>query len=149
MSWPTLASYPEFEKPAGKPMMTDPISDMLTRLRNAATVSATTVSMPMSKMKFALAKLLESEGYLSRVETFTEGVHPMLRVDLVHDEHGPRISAVKRVSKPGLRVYVKAGELKPVRSGFGLAVLSTPNGLMTSQEARKRRLGGELICEVY
>lgn len=130
-------------------MMTDPISDMLTRLRNAATVRAKTVSMPMSKMKFAIAKLLQSEGYLTKVETFTEGPHPMLRVDLTYDEHGPRISAVKRVSKPGLRVYVKAEELKAVRSGFGMAIVSTPNGLMTSQEARKRRLGGELICEVY
>lgn len=130
-------------------MMTDPISDMLTRLRNGATVRAKTVTMPMSKMKFAIAKLLQGEGYLSKVETFTEGVHPMLRVDLAYDEQGPRISAVKRVSKPGLRVYVKAEELKAVRSGFGLAILSTPNGLMTSQEARKRRLGGELICEVY
>lgn len=130
-------------------MMTDPISDMLTRLRNGATVRANTVSMPMSKMKFAIAKLLQSEGYLSRVETYQEGVHSMLRAELAYDEHGPRISAIKRVSKPGLRVYVKAGELKAVRSGFGLAILSTPNGLMTSQEARKRRLGGELICEVY
>ncbi len=130
-------------------MMTDPISDMLTRLRNGATVHAKTVTMPMSKMKFAIAKLLQGEGYLSKVETFTEGAHPMLRVELAYDEHGPRISAVKRVSKPGLRVYVKAEELKAVRSGFGLAILSTPNGLMTSQEARKRRLGGELICEVY
>jgi small subunit ribosomal protein S8 len=130
-------------------MMTDPISDMLTRLRNAATVRATSVSMPMSKMKFAIAKLLQSEGYLSRVETVTEGSRPVLRVELAYDEQGPKISAVKRVSKPGLRVYVKAEELKPVRSGFGLAILSTPNGLMTSSEARKRRLGGELICEVY
>lgn len=138
-----------FEKPAGNPMMTDPISDMLTRLRNAATVRAEVVTMPMSKMKFAIAKLLEGEGYLKNVETYQAGNHTMLRAGLAYDDHGPRIQAVTRVSKPGLRVYVKAEELKPVRSGFGLAILSTPNGLMTSSEARKRRLGGELICEVY
>lgn len=144
-----LASSLGFEKPAGNSMMTDPISDMLTRLRNGATVHAKIVTMPMSNMKFAIAKLLQSEGYLSGVETYNEGVHPMLRLELSYDEHGSRITALKRVSKPGLRVYVKAEELRPVRSGFGLAILSTPNGLMTSQEARKRRLGGELICEVY
>ncbi len=131
-------------------MMTDPISDMLTRLRNAAVVRATTVPMPMSKMKFAIAKLLETEGYLVNVQTFSEGSRPMLRMDLARDAEGMvKISSITRISKPGLRVYVKADELKIVRSGFGMAILSTPNGLMTTTEARKRRLGGELICEVY
>ncbi len=130
-------------------MMTDPISDMLTRLRNAATVRAKQVDMPNSKMKFAIAKILQSEGYLAKVENVAQGVRSTLRVELAYDEQGPKIQAVKRVSKPGLRVYVKADELKRVRSGLGMSIVSTPNGLMTSQEARKRRLGGELICEVY
>lgn len=131
-------------------MMTDPISDMLTRLRNASKVGAKTVDMPMSKMKFAIAKILEGEGFVGAVKTFNEGAHPMLRIELRYDEHGtPRISELKRVSKPGLRVYVKAEELKRVRSGFGLSIVSTPNGLMTNRDASKRRLGGELICEVY
>jgi len=130
-------------------MMTDPISDMLTRLRNAASVHAKQVEMPSSKMKYAIAKILESEGYLTKVENLTQGPRTTLRVELAYDEHGPKISAVKRVSKPGLRVYVKANELQTVRSGLGMSIVSTPNGLMTSREARKRRLGGELICEVY
>jgi small subunit ribosomal protein S8 len=130
-------------------MMTDPISDMLTRLRNAATVRAKSIDMPMSKMKFAIAKILQAEGYLSKVESLTEGNRTTLRLELAHDASGPRISTLKRISKPGLRVYIKADELHSVRSGLGLAILSTPNGLMTNREAKKRRLGGELICEVY
>ncbi len=131
-------------------MMTDPISDMLTRLRNAAMVKAHEVEMPLSRMKLAIAKILESEGYLSRVETTEVNGRPILKVGLKYDADGEvRVSSLKRISKPGRRVYVKADDLRAVRSGFGLCILSTPNGLMTNIEAGKRRLGGELICEVY
>lgn len=103
----------------------------------------------MSKMKFAIAKLLEREGFVGNVESFSAGTRPMLRVTLKYDEFGrPRMTHIKRVSKPGLRVYQKNDELKQVRSGYGVAIVSTPNGLMTNREARKRRLGGEVICEV-
>lgn len=129
--------------------MTDPISDMLTRLRNATMAHATTVELPMSNMKFALAKLLEHEGFVGAVETFTQSARPMLRITLKYDVQGkPRLSHIKRVSKPGLRVYQKTDELKQVRSGYGLSIISTPNGIMTNREARKRRLGGEVICEI-
>lgn len=138
-----------FEKQAGNPMMTDPISDMLTRLRNASMVSAATVEMPMSKMKFAIAKLLEREGFVGSVDSFSAGTRPMLRVALKYDEFGrPRMTHIKRISKPGLRVYQKNDELRQVRSGYGVSIVSTPNGLMTNREARKRHLGGEVICEV-
>lgn len=130
--------------------MTDPISDMLTRIRNAAMVKNKVVEMPLSRMKFAIAKILEAEGYLSRVETLDEAGKPILKLTVRYEADGSsKITSLKRVSKPGRRVYVKAGDLATVHSGFGVAILSTPNGLMTSIEAKKRRLGGELICEVY
>lgn len=131
-------------------MMTDPISDMLTRIRNAARVGARDVVMPRSNMKFALAKIIQAEGYLAGVESFEDGTHPMLRMRLAYDASGaPVLSSITRVSKPGQRIYVKSDDLHRVRSGMGLSILSTPNGLMTNNEARKRRLGGELICELY
>lgn len=131
-------------------MMTDTISDMLTRIRNASLTRAAVADMPMSNMKFAMAKILEKEGYLAGVETYQDGSKPMLRVRLAYRDGGePVLSSITRKSKPSLRVYVKAGDLKMVRSGFGFAIVSTPNGLMTNKEAHKRRLGGELICEIY
>lgn len=130
-------------------MMTDPISDMLTRIRNASMVRKHTVDVPMSKVKFALAKVLESEGFLAGVEK-TDGLkHPMLRLTLKYDQGASKIESIKRISTPGRRVYVKAAEIPYVRSGHGFAIISTPNGLMSSVEARKRRLGGEVICEVF
>ena len=129
--------------------MTDPISDMLTRIRNASLTRAADLVLPMSKIKFAIAKILQEEGYLAGVETFNDGARPMLRLHLSYNAGVPAISSIVRKSKPSRRFYVKADELKVVRSGQGMAILSTPNGLMTNSEARKRRLGGELICEVY
>ncbi|MBU1126595.1 MAG: 30S ribosomal protein S8 [Patescibacteria group bacterium] len=131
-------------------MMTDPISDMLTRIRNAAMVKKTKVELPMSKIKYAIAKILEAEGYLEGVEAFEEAGKPMLRFRVKYDEaRRSKVSSLKRISTPGRRVYMKADELPRVLSGFGLAIISTPNGLMTGNEARKRRLGGEIICEVF
>ncbi len=130
-------------------MMTDPISDMLTRIRNASMVRKQTVDVPMSKVKFALAKVLENAGYLVGVER-TDGLkHPVLRLKLKYDDGVSNIESIKRISKPGRRVYVKTEELPYVRSGHGIAIISTPNGLMTNNEARKRRLGGEVICEIF
>lgn len=131
-------------------MMTDPISDMLTRIRNAGMSRLRVVEMPRSNMKFAVAKIMQGEGFLSGVESYEDGTKPMLRVHVKYDESGSSvISSIKRVSKPGQRVYVKSTDLGRVHSGMGFAIVSTPNGLMTSMEARKRHLGGELICEVY
>lgn len=132
-------------------MMTDPISDMLTRVRNAAMARAHVVEMPMSKMKFAIAKILESRGYLAAVESVSDKAtsREVLRLTLSYAEGMPVVSDLKRISKPGRRVYVKADDVTSVRSGYGLSIISTPNGLMTGDDARKRRLGGELICEVY
>lgn len=129
--------------------MTDPISDMLTRIRNASMVRKSSIELPGSKMKFAIAKILEREGYVGTVEQFADGNKPMLRIALKYENKNPKIASLQRISKPGRRVYKKADELQNVRSGYGFSILSTSNGLMTDIEARKRRLGGELICEVY
>lgn len=130
--------------------MTDPISDMLTRIRNAAMVNKSQVDLPLSKVKFAIAKLLEQSGYLEDVKTYEVGNKGMISFKIKYNQaRRPVLKNVKRISKPGRRVYVKANEITAVRSGQGISVISTPNGLMTNSEARKRRLGGEVICEVY
>lgn len=129
--------------------MTDPISDMLTRIRNASLVKKQYVDVPASKVKFAIAKILEAENYVDKVEMVEELKRPMIRVHLKYQDRESVISSIKRVSKPGRRVYVKTDHLPRVQSGFGIAILSTPNGLMTNKEAKKRRLGGEVICEIF
>lgn len=130
-------------------MMTDPISDMLTRLRNASVVHKTEIQLPFSTVKFAIAKILEKEGFVGHVERAEANKRPVLSIGLVYDGKEPRLRSLKRISKPGLRVYAKADALPRVMSGFGVAIISTPNGLMTNKEARTRRLGGEVICEVF
>jgi len=130
-------------------MMTDPISDMLTRIRNGLAVKKREVVLPYSNMKFAIAKILEKEGFVSGAEKTTEGKFPMLRVVLAYENSQPRIHNVRRISTPGRRVYRKSADLKVVMSGTGISILSTPNGLMTNKEAYNRKLGGEVICEVY
>lgn len=130
-------------------MITDPISDMLTRIRNAALVKKYQVTLPSSKMKFAIAKILEKEGYVGLVSEASEGPRKTLTIGLKYEQGRPVIHSIKRISKPGNRVYVKHTELPIVLSNLGLAIVSTPNGLMTNKEARKRKLGGELICEIF
>ncbi len=130
-------------------MMTDPIADMLTRVRNALSVRKREVILPASNIKFAIAKILEKEGYLGGVERTTHVGHPALKLTLAYEAGSPRIRSVRRVSTPGRRVYVKSDALPRVMSGLGIVILSTPNGLMTNKEARVRKLGGEVICEVY
>jgi small subunit ribosomal protein S8 len=131
-------------------MMTDPIADMLTRIRNASLARGREVSMPLSSMKLAIAKILKDHGYVTAVETGEVQGRPTLTVTLrMDDNNRPLVQSLTRISKPGRRVYVKATEIPVVRSGMGISILSTPNGLMTGSEARKRSLGGEFICEIY
>lgn len=129
-------------------MYTDPISDFLTRLRNAQVVGHETVLVPGSRLKFAIAKLLEREGFISGVKETTEGAKKTIEVTLKYNEKEPAIRSIKRISKPGLRVYRGADELPNVLSGQGIAIISTSAGVMTNREARRRRLGGEILCEV-
>ncbi len=129
-------------------MMTDPIADMLTRLRNAALVRKQEVVLPLSRVKFEIAKILEKEGYLTDVEK-TTAHHGQLKMKLRFSEGVAALRSVTRVSKPGRRVYATKSELPKVLNDHGIAVVSTSAGLMTNKEARKRGLGGEIVCEVY
>lgn len=131
-------------------MNTDPIADMLTRIRNANMVALPTVEMPSSKLKVALAKLLKSEGFIVDYSERAEGSFKFLTIELKYDEkHKPVITNLKRVSRPGLRSYSKAKNIPQVFGGLGIAVVSTSKGLLTDRKARKENLGGEVLCYVY
>ncbi|MBU1136876.1 30S ribosomal protein S8 [Patescibacteria group bacterium] len=129
--------------------MTDPISDMLTRIRNSQAVCHETVTIPFSKIKFEIAKVLEKEGFIDSVETKGKKVKKTIEVGLKYKDGAPAIAAIKRVSKPGQRIYVKKNEVKSVREGYGISIISTSRGVMTNKEARENNLGGEVICQVY
>ena len=129
--------------------MTDPISDMLTRIRNAQGAAKPEVLVPASKLKEHLAGILLQEGYLRSLDIQMQGTRRFLRLGLKYVDNRPAIRSIARVSKPGRRVYAAHTELPRVLSDLGVAILSTSNGLMTNKEARRRKLGGELICEVY
>jgi len=130
--------------------MTDPICDMLNRIRNAQAVLKETVDIPFSDLKYGIAKILEKKGFVAKVEKKGKKVRRTIEITLKYDANQPVISGLKRISKPGQRIYKKAKEIKPVKGGYGVAVISTPReGLMTDKEARKKKLGGEIICEVW
>ncbi|MBU1148615.1 30S ribosomal protein S8 [Patescibacteria group bacterium] len=136
--------------------MTDPIADMLTRIRNAQAVSKEDVIIPFSKIKLAIAKILVDEGFIKGFDEFNEtnrlgSDFKYLRLFLRYTakDKKPMIRQIKRISKPGRRVYRKHSELPHVLGGLGLAIISTPSGLMTNREARRKKVGGEIICEIY
>ena len=131
-------------------MNTDPIADMLTRIRNANVVSHPSVELPSSKLKVALAKLLKEEGYIVDYTEKVDGHFKTLSIELKYDEaNKPVITSLKRVSKPGLRHYCKAKNLPQVMGGMGIAIVSTSKGLLTDRKARKENLGGEVLCYIY
>jgi len=131
-------------------MNTDPIADMLTRIRNANIVSLPEVEMPSSKLKVALAKLLKSEGYITDYSERVDGHFKFLTVVLKYDENNkPVITNLQRVSRPGLRSYSKSKNIPQVFGGLGIAVVSTSKGLLTDRKARKENLGGEVLCYVW
>ena len=132
--------------------MTDPIADMLTRVRNANIAMQDTVRMPSSKLKEALAAILQREGYIESFRAADDPTRPgrVLEITMKYSPERQRtISGIKRVSKPGLRVYTKAERMPRVLGGLGVAVLSTSQGLLTDREARQRRVGGEILCYVW
>ena len=131
-------------------MQTDPIADLLTRIRNGLMASAPFIDVPMSKIKVEIVKILEAEGFIGGHEVLTETDFPQIRIQLKYDvKQVPIIRTLRRVSKPGLRVYRKTRDLKPLRSGLATQILTTSVGLMTDREARRRSLGGEVLCEVW
>ena len=130
--------------------MTDPIADMLTRIRNANQNRAKTVSMPSSKMKEEIARILKDEGFIDEFSIEENDVQNNLTLTLKYGQKKERvITGLKRVSKPGLRVYSKAEELPRVLNGLGIAIISTPNGVLTDKEARKANVGGEVIAYIW
>ena len=131
-------------------MYTDPIADMLTRIRNANIVSHEVVEMPSSKLKVELAKVLKEEGYITDYTEKEVGKFKVLEITLKYDaKNKPIITKLERISKPGLRSYSKAKNLPKVLGGMGIAIVSTSKGLLTDRKARKENIGGEVLCYVY
>jgi len=131
--------------------MSDPIADMLTRIRNANTAKHDTVDIPASKMKESIAKILLDEGYIKNFETAEEGVIRTIKVTLKYgaDKNKKTITGLKRISKPGLRVYAKSDNIPKVLGGLGVAIISTNKGVMTDNEARNQKVGGEVLAFVW
>lgn len=126
----------------------DPIADMLTRIRNAAMANKKDVLAPYSKIKFEVAKILQKENFLATVEVNEEG-SKMLKLGLKYIDSKSAISSIQRISTVGRRMYIKYGDIKPVLNGFGTMILSTSRGIMTGRDAKRAKIGGEVICEVY
>ena len=129
--------------------MTDPIADMLTRIRNANQAKHEVVEMPASRMKLEILNVLKNEGYITEYEKIEDGKQGVIKVTLKYVNKERVIKGIKRISKPGLRVYAKSSELPKVLNGLGVAIISTSNGVMTDREARKSKLGGEVIAFVW
>ena len=131
--------------------MNDPIADMLTRIRNANAAKHDTVDIPVSKMKVSIANILLDEGYIAKYELVGEGVQQMIRVTLKYgkDKNEKIISGIKRISKPGLRVYAGSDEMPKVLGGLGIAIVSTNQGVITDKQARKLKVGGEVLAYIW
>ncbi len=131
--------------------MSDPIADMLTRIRNANTAKHDTVDVPASKMKIAIADILFNEGYIAKYEIVEDGCFKTIHITLKYgaDKNEKVISGIKRISKPGLRVYANSEEMPKVLGGLGTAIISTNKGVITDKEARKLHVGGEVLCFVW
>jgi len=130
--------------------MTDPIADMLTRIRNGNKAKFEKVDIPLSREKLEIAKILKQEGYIKNFKVLREEKKGMLRIYLKYDaQNRGIINGIKRISRPGLRIYVKSKKIVPVLNGFGIHIVSTPQGIITDRDAKKLNVGGELICSVW
>lgn len=131
--------------------MTDPIADMLTRIRNAMAVRKPEVVLPYSKMKMSIAEILQKTGYIKKTEKIEggKGNQGEIRLVLKYNGKEPAINNIKKISKPGRRIYASKDNLPKVLNNLGIAIISTPQGIMTNKEAKKNNLGGEIICEIY
>lgn len=129
--------------------MTDPIADMLNRIRNAQLAGKSEVSILYSNLAFEIAQILEKNKFIGKVEKKGRKNKKFVDIVLKYEDKIPAIAGLKRISKPGQRIYLSSNEIRRVRGGFGIAIISTPKGLMTGAEARKQKLGGEMLCEVW
>lgn len=131
-------------------VMTDPIADLLTRIRNANVVRHEVVEIPSSNIKKAIANIMLNEGYIKEVEEYNDGSVPMLKITMKYGHNKERvITGLKRISKPGLRVYCRTEEIPKVLNGLGVAVISTSKGIITDREARNLTVGGEVLCYIW
>lgn len=130
--------------------MSDPLADMLTRIRNAGMVSFRTVDVPLSNLKLGVAKVLKDEGYIEGYKVLKDALPGTIRIDLKYSANNEKVvSGLRRVSKPGMRIYVKADKIPKVMSGLGIAILSTSKGIITDRQARELGVGGEILCNVW
>jgi small subunit ribosomal protein S8 len=150
-NWPIKEKFRELKNQAGNlyKNMTDPITDMLNQIRNAEAVEKTEILIPYSKIKNEIANLLAKEGFVGEVKKATKGKIKALKIALKYDNGIPAIAGLKRVSKPGQRIYESVHDIRKVHGGFGISIVSTSKGLMTNNEAKKSKLGGEIICQVW
>jgi len=131
-------------------VMTDPIADLLTRIRNANIVRHETVEIPSSNIKKAIANIMLAEGYIKDIEEYNDGAVPMLKITMKYGQNKERVvTGLKRISKPGLRVYCRKEEIPKVLNGLGIAIISTSKGILTDKEARKLSVGGEVLCYIW
>jgi len=130
-------------------MITDPIADMLTRIRNAQAAKKSEVLIPFSKLKFELAKILKHENYIEEFEKVEEAKFPQIKIVLKYENNQPFILNIRRVSKPGKRIYVSKNKIPNVLNNLGILIISTSSGLMTNKEAKRKGIGGEILCEVW
>lgn len=130
-------------------VVSDPVSDTLTRIRNAQAVGHSEVKMPFTKLRLSLVEILAKEGFLGEIDTFGRKVSKQIKVKLRYEKGQPAINELVRVSRPGQRIYKKSDAIKPVKQGFGRSIISTSQGLMTDKEARKNKVGGEVLCKIW
>ena len=147
---PIKGLFRELKNQVGKNMNTDPIADMINRIKTAQAVSKKTVKVPFSNLKYEIAKVLEAKGWVGKVEKKGRKVGKILEIELKYRDNGESfITDITRISTPGQRIYTSAGKIRRVRDGAGASIVSTSKGLMTNKEAKKLKLGGEIICQVW
>ena len=129
--------------------MTDPITDMLNQIKNGQAVGKTEVLVPLSKIKNEIATILSKEGFIGEIKKTTKGKMKILKIALKYDNEVPAIAGFKRISKPGQRIYEGFSEIKKVHGGYGISIISTSKGLMTNKDARYKKMGGEVICQIW
>lgn len=129
--------------------MTDPITDMLNRIRNAQAVLKTTVEVPFSNLKYEIAKIMEKNGLIEKCDKRGRKTKRIIEITLKYDDKTPAISGLRRVSRPGQRIYFDSTKIKKIKRDYGIAIISTSKGLLTNKEARKRKIGGEVLCEIW
>lgn len=147
--WLIVVKFPELENLVGKIMYTDPIADILNRIRTAQMNEKEVIEVPFSRVKHDIMRCMEEEGFIDKVAKKKKQSFYFLRVTLKYNDRKPVITEIKRISSPGQRIYRKKKELKGVKGGLGVFILSTPKGIMTHKEAKKRNLGGEVLCEIW